>query len=164
MDLHSGWFTVTTPVVGQMCHIKEVGYWFCFPVKHLVAVKDGSCVPLETFIFCFVSSYNLTKHLCNTDIETQHVTPFLPCSVVEGDGRRARRCIQSLLRSTVQDVNILKQKETTYSNRGEGNSIGSYSFVMPLLCLSIKIGAAPSEATVSTRKRQLCLWETGHSL
>lgn len=28
---------------------------------------------------------------------------------------------------------------------------------MPLLCLSMKIGAAPSDATVSTRKRQLCL-------
>lgn len=28
-----------------------------------------------------------------------------------------------------------------------------------LLCLSIKIGAAPSEATVSTRNRQLCLCE-----
>lgn len=29
-----------------------------------------------------------------------------------------------------------------------------------LLCLSIKIGAAPSDATVSTRKRQLCLQVT----
>lgn len=24
-----------------MCHIKEVGYWFCFPVKHLVAVRGN---------------------------------------------------------------------------------------------------------------------------
>lgn len=39
-DLHSGWFAITTPVVGQVCHIKEVGYWFCFPVEHLIAVKE----------------------------------------------------------------------------------------------------------------------------
>lgn len=32
-----------------------------------------------------------------------------------------------------------------------------YYSIVPLLCLSIKIGAAPSDATVSTRKRQLCL-------
>lgn len=38
VNLRSGWFAITTPVVGQMCHVKEVGYWFCFPVKHLVAV------------------------------------------------------------------------------------------------------------------------------
>ena len=34
-------------------------------------------------------------------------------------------------------------------------------FIISLLCLSIKIGAAPSEATVSIRKRQLCLREGG---
>ena len=39
--LHSGWFAITTPVVGQMCHIKEVRYWFCFPVEHLMAVRGN---------------------------------------------------------------------------------------------------------------------------
>lgn len=41
IHLQSGWFAVTTPVVGQMCHIKEVRHWFCFPVKHLVAVRSN---------------------------------------------------------------------------------------------------------------------------
>lgn len=43
-DLHSGWFAIATPVVGQMCHVKEVGYWFCFPVKHLIAVKNSEWI------------------------------------------------------------------------------------------------------------------------
>lgn len=41
IHLQSGWFAITTPVVGQMCHIKEVRYWFCFPVKHLMAVRGN---------------------------------------------------------------------------------------------------------------------------
>lgn len=32
-----------------------------------------------------------------------------------------------------------------------------FFLITALLCLSIKIGAAPRDATVSTRKRQLCL-------
>lgn len=39
VNLHSGRFTVTAPVVGQMCHVKEVRYWFGFSVEHLVAVS-----------------------------------------------------------------------------------------------------------------------------
>lgn len=52
VHLHSGWFAVTTPVVGQMCHIKEVGYWFCFPVEHLIAERDSGeimFIHTETF-------------------------------------------------------------------------------------------------------------------
>lgn len=41
VNLQPGWLAVTTPVVGQVCHVKQVGYWFCFPVKHLVAVRDS---------------------------------------------------------------------------------------------------------------------------
>lgn len=33
----------------------------------------------------------------------------------------------------------------------------TFFLIKALLCLSIKIGAAPRDATVSTRKRQLCL-------
>lgn len=48
MDLLSGWFAITTPVVRQVCHVKKVGYWFCFPVKHLVAVwRNGEVTTRE---------------------------------------------------------------------------------------------------------------------
>lgn len=52
VHLHSGWFAVTAPVVGQMCHVKEVGYWFCFPVEHLVAERGSGGITFthtETF-------------------------------------------------------------------------------------------------------------------
>lgn len=45
-----------------------------------------------------------------------------------------------------------KNKHTVAGNRFQ-------SFVIVSLCLSIKIGAAPRDATVSTKKRQLCLRE-----
>lgn len=57
-------------------------------------------------------------------------------------------------------------KETTDKNKNKktiqhirtGNCANEcLAFIIILLCLSIKMGAAPRDATVSTRKRQLCL-------
>lgn len=82
----------------------------------------------------------------------------LPCSVIKRDGCCARRCIQSLLRTSVQDVNLFKHTQVQLHTCTLNNRECCF-FVIFILCLSINIDAAPSEATVSTRKRQLCLWE-----
>lgn len=100
-------------------------------------------------------------YLIGTNYAGAHTTsPYLPCSIIKWDGCCARRRIQCLLRTTVQDVNIWEwNKRLIISHTSLWQQTGILSFVIVLLCLSIKIGAAPSEATVSTRKRQLCLRE-----
>lgn len=103
VDLHSGWLAITTPVVGQMCHIKEVRYWFCFPVKHLVAVMGDR--ETKTCLLGLICCAAVTVYNDNAE------GPSSPCSVIKGDGCCARRCIQSLLRTSVQDVNIWECNE-----------------------------------------------------
>lgn len=62
-----------------------------------------------------------------------------------------------------------KDSDVTQTNAERATEMNPLSLIASL-CLSIKIGAAPRDATVSTRNRQLCLreirahWETSHDI
>lgn len=72
----------------------ETGFVFLLNILWLRTVENGdnsefTCIPRATvFGGCLVLS------------------PSLPRSVIKRDGSRARRCVQGLLRTRVQDVNV----------------------------------------------------------
>lgn len=80
VNLRSGCFTITTPVVGQMCHVKEVGYWLCFPVKHLVAVRGNRW---RKELYCFIDFFLLNSSYAVFFIRIQKVPPYHALSLKE---------------------------------------------------------------------------------
>lgn len=70
----------------------------------------------------------------------QNLSRLIPCSVIEGDGCSARRGVQGLLRTSVQDVNICSKRQIIWPSYN--NTLNAYfkmwRSILMLVCVVFK--------------------------